>query len=202
MKDLLNRGWLFAPDKDAAGGGKGDEKDKSPEGEAGKGDDKDKDAPTFETWFEGQSKDVKALVEAHESGLKSALGSERDARTEAEKSLRTMAKKAEEGSEAQTELTKVADSLAEETRKADFYAEAHDEGVTNLKLAYVVAVEEELIDKRGRVNFATMKEQFPELFGKAPRRPKGGAGEGGGDDLAPKPSMNTFIRTAAGRQPK
>lgn len=201
MNGLFDRWLLFAPD-DAAGGG-GDGKDKPPEGD--KGDKGDKDAGdkaplVFETWIKDQPKEVRELIAANESGLKTALGSERDARTDAEKAVRDLAKKAEKGSEAEAELTSVADSLAEETRKADFYADAHDEGISNLKLAYVIAVQEKLIDARGNMNFGKLKEQYPELFGKPARRPAGGAGDGAGDDLGQKPDMNTFIRRQAGRQ--
>lgn len=195
MNDFLNKGFLFAPDDTAGGGGDGE--NSSSEGD--NGDEGDK--PTFEKWLEGQDDATKGLLDGHVKGLKSALKSERDARSDAEKSVRDLAKKAEKGSEAQKELTEVADNLAEESRRADFYESAHGEGVVNLKLAYVVAVQDEMFDNRGNVNFVRMKETYPELFGKPARKPEGGAGDGTGDDgISRKPSMNMFIRRQAGRE--
>jgi len=154
----------------------------------------------WKPWHDALPKEAQELVAEREKGLKSALDTERDARKTAEKDLRNVAKKLEEGSEAQQEVLKLADQVAEGTTKADFYEEAHKAGVSNLKLAYHVAITEELIDKRGAVNFEKMKEAYPELFGKK-QVPRGDAGEGtgtapGGKDI----SMNAFIRRSAGKQ--
>ena len=120
----------------------------------------------WKPWHDALPKEAQELVAEREKGLKSALDSERDARKTAEKDLRDVAKKLEEGSEAQQEVLKLADQVAEGTTKADFYEEAHKAGVSNLKLAYHVATTEDLFDKRGAVNFDKMKEAYPELFGK------------------------------------
>ena len=84
--------------------------------------------------------------------------------------------------------------------KADFYEDAHEAGISNLKLAYHVATTEDLFDKRGNVDFDKMKENFPELFAKPPRKPQGGAGDGPGDNLGQKAGMSAWIRKEAGRQ--
>lgn len=195
MNDLW-KGLLY--DKDAAGGGNGD-----------KGDDKDKggvkppvkaDVLDWETWHGALPKNIQTLIADHESGLKTALGSEREARGKAEKDLRAVAKKLEEGSEAQKEVLKLADAVAVGNTKADFYEDAHAAGVSNLKLAYHVATTEDLFDKRGNVDFEKMKTDFPELFTKPPRKPKGGAGDGAGDELGQKAGMSAWIRNQAGRQ--
>jgi hypothetical protein len=154
----------------------------------------------WKPWHDALPPEAQELVAEREKGLKSALDSERDARKTAETDLRAVAKKLEEGSEAQQEVLKLADQVAEGTTKADFYEEAHKAGVSNLKLAYHVATTEELFDKRGAVNFEKMKEAYPELFGKK-QVPRGDAGEGtgtapGGKDI----SMNAFIRRSAGKQ--
>lgn len=194
---------LFAPDK--AGGGNGD-------GAGDKGNDKDKgagdkkgdgtgdQAPTFDQWLSGQDAKTKELLSEHTQGLRKALGTERDARKDAEKDLRAVADKLEKGSEAQKEVLRLADEGAAETVKAEFYEDAHEAGIVNLKLAYHVAITDELFDKRGNVDFEKMKVDFPELFGKAPRKPPGGAGDGAGDDLGQPASMNAFIRRQAGRE--
>lgn len=202
MYDLMTgKGLYFAPD-DAAGGGGGGGGDGKKKDDPLKGKDGDKgtEALEWDTWHNTLPKNAQTLVADHVKGLKTALGSERDARKTAEKDLRDVAKKLEEGSVAQKEVLKLADDVAVGNTKADFYEDAHTAGVSNLKLAYHVAVTEELFDKRGNVNFEKMKEQYPELFGKSPRRPPGGAGDGAGGDLGQKPDMNAFIRTSAGRQ--
>ena len=154
----------------------------------------------WKPWHDALPKDAQELVAEREKGLKSALGTERDARQDAEKELRKAAGALEKGSEAQKQLEKSADDLAALSTKTDFYEDAHKAGVTDLSLAFIVAVEEELIDKRGGVNFEKMKEAHPSLFGKK-QVPRGDAGEGtgaapGGKDI----SMNAFIRRSAGKQ--
>jgi len=154
----------------------------------------------WKPWHDALPKEAQALIAEREGGLKSALGTERDARQDAEKELRKAAAALEKGSEAQKQLEQSADDLAALSTKAEFYEEAHKAGVSNLKLAFHVATTEDLFDKRGAVDFDKMKEAFPELFGKkAP--PRGDAGEGtgpapGGKDI----SMNAFIRRSAGKQ--
>ena len=113
--------------------------------------------------------------------------------------LRDMAGKAEKGSEAEKQLTSMADQMAEADRRAEFYDEAHKAGVTNLKLAYLSAVADERFDKKGRVNFDEMKKDDPELFG-SKKPPEGNAGKGTGDNgPAGHADMNTWIRKAAGK---
>jgi len=154
----------------------------------------------WKPWHDALPPEAQELVAEREKGLKSALDSERDARKTAETDLRAVAKKLEEGSEAQQEVLKLADQVAEGTTKADFYEEAHKAGVSNLKLAYHIATTEELFDKRGAVNFEKMKEAYPELFGKK-QVPRGDAGEGTGTAPGGKEiSMNAYIRRAAGKQ--
>lgn len=154
---------------------------------------------TFDAWQKGLSDEQKGLIESHVKGLKSALDSERGSRKDLEKQLRDMAKKAEAGSDAQTQLTKLADDLLTADRKADFYEAAHAAGARNLKLAFTVALTDELFDKHGRVNFDEMKKSYPELFAST-TTPRGDAGSG--TDRKPKAGagMNDFIRSAAGRQ--
>ena len=194
MNDLLNRGFYF--DTDQAAGSGGDKGDPPPEGDKQKKGDKskEKEAPTFDVWHESLDDAAKGLIKGHVSGLKTSLETEREARKEAETVVRDLADKAEKGSEAQKELLVVADSLGEATRKADFYELAHDAGITNIKLAYIVAEKEDLISKRGNVDFTKMKESYPQLFGKV-RTPGADAGDGKGDDLKPKADMNAFIRS-------
>lgn len=157
------------------------------------------DGLTFETWHESLPQEHKTLIESHTKGLKSALDSERETRNGLEKQLRDLAKKAEAGSDAQSQLTKLADDFQSADRKADFFESAHGAGVKNLKLAYTVAVSDEMFDKHGRVNFDEMKKAYPELF-QGTSLPAGHAGSGTGNQTTNHVDMNSLIRRAAGRE--
>lgn len=155
---------------------------------------------TFDTWIGAQPEPIKTLITEHEKGLKSALDSERTSRQDLEGQLRDAAKKLAKEPELQKSLTEMADKLAETDRRADFYDAAHATGVTNLKLAYVVAVQDDLFDKKGNVNFESLKTKYPELFTGKAQPPKGNAGAGTGGDDHPTTGMNAAIRRAAGRR--
>lgn len=152
----------------------------------------------FGKWLETQPDDVRSLVDGHIKGLITALGSEREARKSFEKQVRDLASKAEAGSEAQKQLTALADQNAALNRQQAFYDEAHTRGVNNLKLAYLAAKDSGLIDDQGRVNWEQMKQSFPQLFGAtAGSQPSGNAGSGT-QQSSGKPDMNKLIRRAAG----
>lgn len=184
----FRKGLFYSPDDDGAGSEKPAEKEE-PKG----------DVLEWDAWHDALPEEAQKLVATRESGLKTALASERDARSTAEKDLRDVAGELEKGSDAQKKVLKLADDVASGTIKTDFYEEAHDAGVTNLKLAFVVAKEEELFDKRGNANFTKLKESFPELFGKK-QVADGNAGEGtGSGQVKGKVTMNELIRAKAGR---
>jgi hypothetical protein len=152
----------------------------------------------YEAWVKDQPKNIKDMLGKWEGGLKTALESERGSRKDLEKQLRDLAKKAEDGSDAQKKLVGMADQVSAADRRADFYEEAHKAGVSNIKLAFLVATEEDLFDSKNRVNFDAMKKEYPELFGGKPV-PEGNAGNG--TEGAPQgvKDMNKLIRQAAGR---
>ena len=185
------KGLYFSPeaDKGAAEG----------EDEQTKEDPKDEELG-WDTFHASLPPEAQKLITDRESGLKTALKTERDARGKAEKDLRDVAGELEKGSDAQNKVLELADKVAASNAKADFYEEAHEEGVSNIKLAYVVAKEDGLIDKRGKIDFKTMKESYPELFGKK-KMPPGGAGDGTDTELpGRKVTMNDLIRAKAGRR--
>lgn len=155
---------------------------------------------TFETWFEKQDDKVKGLLDGHTKSLKNALESERGTRKDLEKQVRDLASKAEKGSEAEKQLTGLADKIAEGDRKVEFFDAAHKAGVTNLKLAYTVAVTDDLFDKKGNMDFAKLKTAYPELFG-VKKTPNGNAAEGTESNNNVVTDMNARIRRAAGRVP-
>lgn len=155
---------------------------------------------TFDAWLDKQDVTVKGLLNDHIKGLKTALDSERASRKDMERQLRDLAKKADDGSEAQEKLTRMADEISAADRRADFYEEAHRAGVANLKLAFIVATQDDLFDSKNRVNFDGMKKSYPELFA-GTKIPDGNAGNGTGSLDAGKNDMNSRIRGASGRQP-
>jgi hypothetical protein len=155
----------------------------------------------YDKWIAEQPDDVKAGLEQRTSGLTSALKSERESRKEQEKQLRDAAAAAEKGSEAQKQLTVMADKMAAADQRADFMEAAHAAGVKNLKLAYTVAREDEMFDRRGNVNFEAMKADYPELFGSSTAPASGNAGAGTTSQPAPggkHAAANDAIRRAAG----
>lgn len=153
---------------------------------------------TFDGWVKDQPEEIRTLLDGHTKGLKSALDSERENRKGLEKQLRELSKKVEAGSELEKQLSDLADQQSSANRRAEFYEAAHREGVTNLKLAFTVAVQDELFNKKGEIDFPEMRKSYPELFGKAVTA-NANAGAGTGQPPTPKKNMNDFIRKAAGR---
>lgn len=185
---------------DANAGGGGGNSGSGSEGNGNSAGSSSDNGLTYETWHESLPQEQKTLIANHTQSLKGALDSERETRKGLEKQVRDLAKKADAGSETQTQLTKLADDLQAADRKADFYEAAHTAGVKNLKLAFTVAVADEMFDKHGRVNFDEMKKSYPELFlGKT--TPAGNAGDGTHQNHpAGSNDMNALIRRRAGRE--
>jgi len=121
--------------------------------------------PDFESWIGEQGDDVKALLDGHTRGLKSALDKERKRAGDLEKSLRDAAKDLEKGSEAQTTLLKLSDELAKTKTENAFYVAAHRAGVNDPDLAYLAAEKNGLIYADGSADFTKLKETYPQLFG-------------------------------------
>lgn len=151
---------------------------------------------TFEGWLAGQDETVKGLYTAHTSGLKSALESERAARKAEQAQLRELAKKAEKGSELQEALTKQADQLNVLEKQAAFQDKAHAAGVRSLKLAYMAAVQADLISDKGDCDFSELRKLYPELF---TATVQGNAGAGTGTQAQRAPTMDQIIMGALGR---
>ena len=155
---------------------------------------------TYDGWLAQQQADVQTMIGEHETGLRTALQSEREQRRQFEKELREAAKKLDEGSEARTRMEKMANDLDGMSRQAGFYEAAHAAGVTNLKLAWLAVQQDaSLSDARGNVDMKRLQESYPELFGKPAGTAAGNAG--GGTGTPPpggKVDMDTFIRRKAG----
>lgn len=188
--------WMDASSGSAGGNGSSNDQQ-----QAAAGDAQQQKPFTYEAWLEKQDDQIREMLEGHTKGLKTALDSERESRKGYEKQLRDLAKKAEAGSDAQKQLTEMADQIKTAESRADFYDAAHREGVTNLKLAYLVATQDDLFDKQGRVNFAEMKKSYPELFAGSNGGARGDAGSGTSSaQTGQTTDMNARIRRASGRQ--
>jgi len=169
-------------------------------------DSAEQQAETWETWLgklpDDQRATVSTLYEAHTQGLRKALQSERESRSDLERQLRAAAKAAGKDSEAEKQLTTMADDLEKANRRADFFAEASkpEIGLLNPKAAWALANAdpERFFDRKGNLRLDALKAEYPEQFGRSgvPRANAGnGAGQGGSD----KADMNAFIRSRAGR---
>ena len=155
---------------------------------------------TFEEWLAKQPKESQDRFSAREKSWKATQATERADRETLRTELMALRAKAEKGSDLEKQLGSSLAKIEETDRKADFYEAAHAAGVANLKLAYVVAVQDDLFDKKGNVSFETLKGKYPELFaGKAPA-PKGNAGAGTGGEGRPAVGLNEIIRRASGRR--
>ncbi len=154
---------------------------------------------TYEAWLEAQPDDVKKLVEDNIKTLRSALQGERQQRRDLAKQLRDATTKLEEGSEVRKELERLGGQYEAAEARAAFYEDAikPEIGCSNPRLAYVVAQQDELIDRRGRVNWDALKTTYPELFKTKQAASPGHAGSGTGNPPPAKVDMDTLIRNRA-----
>lgn len=144
----------------------------------------------------GQSEEIRKLYTDETSGLKSALDKERTKRSELSDEIRTIKESAE--GVVKERLGELEVKLEEGDRRSAFYEDASAEGVNDLKLAYLAAVDGEHFDRKGRPDFDKLRESHPQLF-KTPT-PAGHAGAGTQSSTpATGDPMDVVIRGAAGR---
>lgn len=158
---------------------------------------------TWESFLESQPAEIKALYETHSAGLLNTVKATRQERDDLGKQLKALAKKQEEGSELQTQLSKLGEQLEAAERKADFLELATNPAVEclNPSAAWVIAQAQELFDKKGAPDWAAIKAAAPQLFGKAHVNHNAGTGTHG-DNLpgSQQSDMNSWIRQEAGRE--
>jgi hypothetical protein len=187
----------------AAGGTPGAEQSQQQQGAPGAGQQQAQPPATPASWDEvvaTLTPEVKTLYEGHTAGLKSALQTERQQRSELAKQINTLSKQAADGSDLKKSLEGMTAKLESETQRADFYEQAvkPEIGCSNPGLAFIAARESGAIDQRGRINWGELKQQFPELF-KSKSPPPASAGAGTSNPPAAKADMSAWIRHAAGR---
>lgn len=154
----------------------------------------------FPTWFETLDDGTKSLIEGHTSGLKKALDNERGSRKKLAEDLRAAQAAAEKGSQLEKDLTRLSSELEEAHRRAQFY-EAAPTDLTNSRLAWMLAVSDDLFTKKGDPDWEAIRKKAPELFVSPKKVPAINAGSGSSSQsgTTPAQSMNAFIRAAAGR---
>lgn len=140
---------------------------------------------------------AQGLFAAHVQGLKGALDSERGQRKDLAKQLQDATAKLEKGSETRDVLEKMSAALERATRQADFVTAAVGQGVRDVRLAWLAAVELDAFNRNGEPDFVALRATHPALFEKVVT--KGNAGAGTGGDGPTGGGMNAFIRAGAGR---
>lgn len=145
---------------------------------------------TFDGWLGKQEANVKALVDAHVGGLKSALETERNDRKSITAQLKALQAEGDPARQKQ-QIAELQASLAEQAARNKFAEEAVSQGVTNIRLAYLAAKDGGLVGKADC--WEKLKQQTPELFRKtAPT--VGNAGTGSGAHPTSAPTMNQLLR--------
>lgn len=152
----------------------------------------------FDEWLPSQPEPIRALVEGHTSGLKTALASEREQRKELARQLRDATAAAEKGSTLAKTLEEISGRAEAAEKRAVFFEMASQPGIgcTNPRAAFLVAQAEGLFRKDGTPDWAALQVVAPELFRKAGQA---NAGAGVGAPPPAKASMNDFIRRSTGR---
>ena len=173
-------------------------------GDAGQ-ENAEKAPETPESWFGALPEDAKSIAQKwHDEqvvGLKSALTSERDERktdrTAFQKQLADAIAKA--SGEGKAELEKIQASLGAAGSRADFFADAHEAGVLDLRTAWAAVKEYDLVDRKGNPDLEALKTKCPYLFQTAkPAAPHIGAGSG--TQQPPAPANEDPIRAAVRRK--
>jgi hypothetical protein len=155
---------------------------------------------TFEAWHAGQDESVKALLDGHVRGLKSALESERSQRQELAKQIKELSKGMDEGSQARAALAGMSGKLEEFEQQLAAYDVLSAAGVSNLRLAYLAAREAGAVRKDGTLDLEAVKGQFPELFAAKKPVPPGNAGAGANGAPTVSGGIDELIRRKAGRR--
>lgn len=157
-----------------------------------------KEPLNFDKWYGSLDDATRDLFNDRVDGLRSALTSERNERKKLAAQIKELSGKADKGSELAQQLEQLTGNMGKLDQKAQFYEDAHNADVANLRLAWLAAQDLDLIGKDGKVDFNKLREAAPELFRKKVT-PPANAGQGAGQAGTTQPTMNSFIRKAAGR---
>jgi hypothetical protein len=174
--------------------------------DGGTGDDKQTavTAPAdFDAWLTAQPDETKTLVaDLHEkkvAGLKSALSSERDERKAERQKLQGQLSEAiakATGAE-KAALESLQGDIATTGARADFFADAHEAGVLDLRTAWAAVREYDLHDRKGNPDLEALKVKCPYLFQQA--RPAVHVNAGSGTQTKPSQAEVDPLRAAVAR---
>ena len=162
-------------------------------------DGKSEEAPaSFEAILEKDPK-IKELYEQHTASLLNTVKATREERDGLKSQVKDLLAKSEKGSENEKALSETLAKLEATERRATFVEEAVKPGIDcrNPKAAFALAVTIDAFDKRGNPDWALLKKEAPELFGKSSPPAHGGSGA---DALPQANDINSMIRRAAGRR--
>jgi len=153
----------------------------------------------FDTWLTEQDEPVKAVINTRFQALENTVKATRDERDAIKVQVKDLLTKAEKGSALEKSLNETMAKLDATEKRAAFFEDAVKPGIDcrNPKAAFALAMAENLFDRKGIPDWATLKTEAPELFGKVVINAN--AGEGSGNKLK-NSDMNMIIRRAAGRQ--
>jgi hypothetical protein len=154
-------------------------------------------AVKFDEWIGSQDAAIKAAYEEHTTGLRNAVQATRQERDALGDQVKDLLKTAAKGSEMEKSLQEFQGKLAAAERRAAFLESATQPGIDCKKAALAIAMADDLFTRQGVPDWAAIKAEAPELFGRtiAP----GNAGSGTGEPPPAQGGMNAFIRKASGR---
>lgn len=154
-------------------------------------------ASTWDEYLESLPENLRTMYDAHTQGLRTALVSERDQRKEMDKQLRDAIAGADEGSKLKTAMEGLQKQLEQAELRAEFAEESIKQNITNPSLAWLAVQQHDMFDRKGNVDWAALKERFPELFKVS--LPNANAGSGTNTANVPQGDMNKLIRDMANR---
>lgn len=167
----------------------------------------------FDAWLASQAEDMRTLVgglhEKKVSGLRTALQSEREERKTERRKWQDQAAEAAKATGAekdsalkalQADITSAGERADAANARADFFADAHDAGVQDVRTAWAAIREYELYDRKGHPDIAALKERCPYLFlAPRPTPPRVDAGAGANLPPAAANDFDSNLRRLTGR---
>ncbi len=164
----------------------------------------DETPPTPEDWYAGLTDDERKAIDSwHDAkvkGLKAALDSERSDRKSERTKLQAQLKDAvaaASGAE-KAALEKLQTEMDAANARAEFFADAQAAGVVDPRTAWAAIREYDLHDRRGNPDLDALKAKCPYLFAQPTPPPRTNAGNGAGQQPAPKADFNSNLRAFTG----
>jgi hypothetical protein len=173
---------------------------------------------TYEAFVDTLSEPLRALVDGHISGLKTALQAERAVVKKLEAQVKTAQSLADERAKAdadaktqlEADMASARAEVAAAQRRAAFYETALEQGIRrkSVRLAYLAALDAGHIGADGQIAWEAIRSSFSDLFESAgrmaptppSRSSSAAAGAGARGDTPAVPTLNQIIRNAAGRR--